>query len=307
MAGRMLRSCVVLLAAGIVVACGGASVPEATPTSTPTPTPSPVPPTATATATATPTPAPTATPGLLAGLVTRPLADLSAEAAAYFAGRPGILGLAVVVPSAGVIYSANGGRLISTASIVKVPIMLTVMDAAIRDGRGLTLRELALLGRMITVSDNDATLTLWEELGGGEAVDAYMRALGLPDFVPGPGERWLPSRLSANEAALLLAKLAEGELLDEESRALALDLMTNIIQWQRWGVNAGVPSGAVVALKNGWGNTATDWFASSAGIVFPANGGAAYTIAVFTEKQSEMEEGVETIETVAALIHAALR
>ena len=152
--------------------------------------------------------------------MTRPLAELAPEAAAFLATREGPRGAAVVVPSLGVIYTDNGDELTPMASVAKVAIMVTVMDQAIREGRALTEWEMSMLRPMITVSDNDTATALWEHVGGGAAVEETLRSMGLVNTVPNPMEAWGASRSTPNEVALLLAKIALGEVLDESNRQL---------------------------------------------------------------------------------------
>jgi beta-lactamase class A len=93
-------------------------------------------------ATATPSPTPEALVFADAGstgawLVDEPLADLS-PAAALTAARDGSIGVAVLVPSQGVVYEINGNAQFELASVAKLPIMLTLLDQTISEGRQLT-------------------------------------------------------------------------------------------------------------------------------------------------------------------------
>ncbi len=227
----------------------------------------------------------------------------------YMEGRPGPIAVAVVIPDRGVIYSANGDALFHAASVVKLPIMLTLMEQAIREGRGLTTDEQALLELMITESENDPAEQLWRELDDGAEVESYLHSLGLAAFDAGEAGNWPGSRVTANELALLMALVAGDEILDEPNRARALDLMSRVVDSQRWGITAGAPSGAQVALKNGWfifELSDITWWVNSAGVVFPARDRPVYSLAILTDQQDTMREGIETIEGIAVLIHAAL-
>jgi hypothetical protein len=270
-----------------------------------------------ATATATRPPEPTFTPGLTATpvpkhtseFIERPLAELSQDAASFLASREGSGGAAVVVLSQGVIYTQNGDELAPMASVAKVAIMVTVMDRAIREGRELTDWERTMLRPMMTVSDNDAATALWHNLGGGGTVEATLRSMGLVATKPDPAGAWGESRSTPKEVALLLAKLANGEILDPPSRNLALDLMSQVAPDQTWGVTAGVLTDrlqqTLIAIKNGWYPAPDGWWVDSAGLILPGNDQPAYTIAVLTQQQPSLEYGVATIEGVAMQINAA--
>ncbi|MBI2908006.1 MAG: serine hydrolase [Chloroflexi bacterium] len=240
----------------------------------------------------------------------RPLRDLSAEAQSFLDSRDGKWGVAVVVPSQGVMYTANGDELTPMASVVKVAIMLATMDRAMKEGRNLTKRELQLLRPMITQSDNDSATALWDELGGGAAVTAYVNSLGISDFVPNPWDAWGASRASAKGLASLFAQLAFGNILNEPMREIALELLSNVTPSQRWGVAAGTssdpPPGTVIGLKDGWYPARYAWWVNSAGMLLPGDDRPPYTIAVLTRGSPSLEYGIATIEGVAQMVHAEL-
>ena len=280
-----------ILALGLLVACSNVSQGVGSP------------PTATSLATPTTT---------TLELAERPLAELSIDAQEFLEGREGKWGVAVVVPSHRRIYAANGDQLMPMASIAKVAIMLTTMDRAVQDNRDITERDLELLRPMITESDNDAADLLWKELGGGAALEAYLRSEGIIDIVADTGDYWGASRASAKSAALLFAKIAFGETLEQPWRDLAFDLLSSVIPSQRWGVTAGMPSewpsGTVIGLKNGWYPADyDDWWVNSAGMIIPGGDRPAYTIAVLTTEQPSWEYGIATIEGVAERVHVALQ
>jgi len=242
--------------------------------------------------------------------VERPLAELSQDAANFLDSRLGPRGAAVVIPSRGVIYTYNGNELTPMASVAKLTIMIAVMDRAIQEGRSLTDWELSLLRPMITVSDNASADALWDYLGGGAAVEATLRSMGLTDTKPNPAEAWGASRSTPKELALLLARLVGGEILNPAMRDQALQLMSSVDPEQTWGVTAGIPTDrairTIVALKDGWNPTQGGWWVNSAGIILPGGDQPAYTIAVLTRQQPTWEYGIATIAGVADYVHAAL-
>jgi hypothetical protein len=255
-------------------------------------------------------PIPTSTPRPAASppgssLADRPLGQLSDSAISFARSRPPILGIAVVVPGNGAIYTQNADEQVPTASVVKVLVMLVVLEQARQERRPVTEGELALLWPMITESDNDSTTQLWEDIGRGQAVRSYLQAIGVTGFTPDPGTSWGVSFASARAMATVLGKLIGGEILDEPSRALALRLLDGVVASQRWGVTAGTNAALdLVGVKNGWYPGEEGWRVNSVGVVQP-KGGSQYAIAVMTDGRVSWREGIDTIEGIAEKVNEA--
>jgi beta-lactamase class A len=222
---------------------------------------------------------------------------------AYLAGRAGTVTVAVEDLLHGRSYQVARTVRVCTASIVKVEILEALLHER---GGVLTARERSLATAMIERSDNDAATKLWDRLDG--AVDGFNATAGLTQTTLGPGGYWGGTTSSAADQVAVLRLLARpNRLLTRESRSYALALMSNVVPEQRWGVSAGVPDGASVALKNGWYpayDNRHDWRVNSVGYVHGA--GCRYLIAVLTMHDPSMAYGVETVEHVAALTAAAL-
>jgi beta-lactamase class A len=272
---------------------GQAALKTATPTSQPLPSHTPSPP-----------PSQSARPAI----IERGLGDASGAAASFASSRPPILGVAVYVPSRAELYSQNADTQMPTASVVKVLVMLVVLEQARLDHRPPTESELALLWPMITESDNDATSELWERIGRGQAVGSYVRGIGISGFTPDPEASWGVSFVSARAMATVLGKLLAGEILDDASRALALRLLEGVIPEQRWGVTAStsLDGGDRVAVKNGWYPGEEGWRVNSVGIVWPRVG-TPYAIAVVSDGRPTWQEGIDTIEGIAAPVNVSFR
>lgn len=241
----------------------------------------------------------------------RPLAELAPGVAELLDEAGGSVTAAVVVPSRGMVYVANPEVAVPMASVVKLVIMLALFDKAQAEGRSVTPEEIALLDPMVTWSDNDSASWLWDQLGGGPGIDAYLRRVGVGGIMTDPWA-WGDSRASGAAVALLLARLAFGDLVSEEHRALALNLLSNVSTDQRWGIGGTLvaPEGAVVAVKDGWYPVAQGWRAGSAGVLVPPAGAppgaVAYSIAVLTAQNDTLEGAIEVIQGIASLVHAAL-
>jgi hypothetical protein len=265
-----------------------------------------------ATAVAGATPAPPAIP--VTEYAREPLAALSPEAAAFLAGRPGLVTVGVVVPARRVIYVANPDTAVQTASVIKVAIMMDVLARAAAEGRAVSDGELALLTPMITNSDNDSATALWNAVGGGEGLSAYLARIGVAGIEPNPSDCWGASKATGAGVATLLGRLAFDDVLPAPERAIALELLAHVDPAQRWGAIAGTPSetpdGTMIGVKDGWYPADCGWWAGSTAIVIPGPtappGAAAYSLAVMTAQHPTLEDAVATIEGVAALVHDAL-
>ncbi|GAA2435192.1 hypothetical protein GCM10010191_57270 [Actinomadura vinacea] len=232
-------------------------------------------------------------------------ARLSRELDRYLDGRPGRLSVAVRDPATGRSFSYGGRHRPATASIVKVAIVAALLLKAQRADRAPTAAERAWADRAITVSDNDAATALWHEVGGGPGLARAAKRLGMRDTEPGPGTAWGATTTSAADQVRLLAALTSSSSpLTAEHRRYVLGLMEDVVPEQAWGVSA---AGKGAALKNGWLPRAVDggaWTVNSIGRV--RAGGHDYLIAVLSDRNASMDEGVEAVEHVTRTVTRAL-
>jgi len=241
----------------------------------------------------------------------RTLAEVSTEASQFLENRAPKWGLAVILPDERVVYVANPDEQMETASVVKVFIMLTLLDRALQEGRFVDEDEVELLVPMITESDNDSTTQIWNLIGGGRSVKSYLSRVGVAGVEPYSGPYWGTSLASARAVALVFAKLAFGDILDETSRAFALELLRRVVPPQRWGISAGAEGQGsdrdLVALKNGWYLAEEGWRVNSAGVIIPRDVNEdAFAVAIMTNNQRSWSYGIATIEGSAARIHTVL-
>ncbi|WP_073444903.1 serine hydrolase [Streptomyces yunnanensis] len=190
-----------------------------------------------------------------------------------------------------------------SASVVKVIVLGALLRQAQDEHRDLTGAERALATKMITRSDNDATTTLWRQLGLTR-IRQFLHLAGMQRTVPDPDGYWGLTQINAADQLTLMALFtATNPVLNDDSRAYALDLLNQVIPSQRWGVPAGAPSGARVHMKNGWlQRTGGGWRVHSVG-AFTGNGHN-YGLVVLTSDHADMAAGVEAIENLARKIHA---
>jgi beta-lactamase class A len=173
--------------------------------------------------------------------------------------------------------SINGDRAFSTASIIKIPVLielfrridygLTKIDKEVEfqkfhqaDGSGwiqyrpiggsYSLEYLARL--MIQFSDNTATNILLDEVGGLAELNDIMIQWGIQN---GHMENWLPDLTGTNvmspkDYTMMLYNVAKNpEFLSPESRDKIIEIMSNIKN--RNLINCGMPCGSTIAHKTG--------------------------------------------------------
>lgn len=283
----------------LAAACGGESATSSTISAEPTPSP-----------TIAPTPAPTGityvieapTPLTRDGWTVRPLGLITPSAAGLAESFAGQVGVAVAVPSRGIVYTLNGDLRFEALNVAKVPIMLAILEQAAASGRPLSGLDLALLEGMITESDNLAADTLWIRAGGSKGIHATLAAAGFADFRL-DDDAWGESRLDAEHTATLLAALVDGTGLHAETRRIALDLMARVVPWQAWGASSGLPGGTTYGAKNGWYLEDEGWALHTSGFVLPQNG-EPYTLAIYSLGGRSYFPARAEIETLAAALHA---
>lgn len=134
-------------------------------------------------------------------------------------------------------------------STIKVPLALAVQM------RGPTKRDEELIEAALTVSDNDASLALWERLGPPEAaaaaVEEVLAAAGdaatkVESQVVRPGYTPFGQTCWSLAAQVQLMTALPGLPHADAIRAL----MRRVVPEQRWGLGA---LGEDVELKGGWG------------------------------------------------------
>jgi beta-lactamase class A len=219
----------------------------------------------------------------------------------YLATRSGRVSVAVFSAPDGRTYSYAPERSFVTASIVKVAILGTLLRQAQAADRALTSSERSLATRMIERSDNAAASTLWNQVGRGPGVGAFMGKVGMPSTTPGSGGFWGLTTTNTPDQVRLVRDIAYGNtVLDDDRRGYLESLMENVVASQAWGVSGGVPAGATVALKNGWLPRTGGWVINSIGHV---HGSARdYVIAVLSSGNPSMSYGIDTVEHVSSLV-----
>jgi hypothetical protein len=199
----------------------------------------------------------------------------------------------------------RGDQRYDSASVVKTTVLATLLWDAKKTNRYLTQRESDLATAMITKSDNNATSTLWKQLGVTK-VQGFLKAAGMTQTVPGSGGYWGLTQITVRDEQKLLALItAKNAVLSDNARAYILKLMNKVVSSQRWGTPAGAPATATVHVKNGWLQRSTQgWRVHSIGAFTGTKHD--YQITVLTHGNKTMTDGVNTIQAVARAIHKDL-
>ncbi|MFF5079255.1 serine hydrolase [Actinoplanes sp. NPDC000266] len=204
-------------------------------------------------------------------------------------------------------YSYRGTEKYETASVVKVQVLACLLLTAQDDGRDLTSTELALAKRMIRLSDNDATTSLFSKLGRAPAVSACNKRLGLTQTKV--SSSWGLTRTTVDDQVRLLGELVDTKgPLDADSRKLAYTLMSTVDAAQDWGVPAAAKTGEKFTVKNGWLARSTEnyrWIINTVGRV--TGSGTDVSIAVLSHDNGTMSGGITVVEKVAKLTRQYLK
>lgn len=183
-------------------------------------------------------------------------------------------------------YGINADDLMTTASTFKLAVMGSMLLRAQDEGRSLSTNELAQLDAMIRFSDDLDVSAVVSTMGGSSAMlDRYAARLGITEWEN--EARWGCVAWGAASATSLIEHLTiegVGELT-ADSRAQAVDLLTNVTPSQRWGVGDGTTSvsNSTVAQKNGFARgCGAGSRLNSVGMVLNGDGQPMYSIAIYS-------------------------
>jgi beta-lactamase class A len=215
----------------------------------------------------------------------------------------GDFAVAVLDRKTGQRYVYRGSVGYDTASIVKVQILACMLLKAQDAGRAPTSAEMKLARPMIRLSDNNATTSLYQRIGGKSAVTKCNKRLGLTQTVV--NSRWGLTRTTAADQVVLLSELVDTKgPLSASSRKTAFTLMNTVSTAQDWGVPVIARKGEIFTVKNGWDTRTADgglWAVNTIGRITAKNGAVDVSMAVLTRRNKNMSSGVALVEKVAKL------
>ncbi|MER1997000.1 MAG: serine hydrolase [Arthrobacter sp.] len=189
------------------------------------------------------------------------------------------------------------------ASLVKVPILLTLLREATEQGRELTAEEEQLAELMICQSDNAATDELYALTGGAAELQRTYGLLGVTRTEA--TDTWGANETNAEDQLRIATAAARGvDWIREDLQDYAAGLLESIVPEQAWGISAGILSPlAEVGLKNGWlQDDFLAWNVGSSGFVLGDS--AEYSIVVLTAGTDSLDDGIAVLEGVAAMVNS---
>jgi hypothetical protein len=199
----------------------------------------------------------------------------------------------------------SGSRRFPTASIVKVDILAALLLQRAKQGASLSAGERSLAKSMITVSNNDAASSLFDTVGGVAGLKAANQTLGLRETAPAAA--WGETTTTAtDQIRLLLSVTGDQSPLPKSARQFMLDLMSDVVDEQSWGVPAAAdPQASGVWVKNGWLPVDGNWLVNSIGRVTERSHD--WLVAVLSDHHPSMDKGIAVVENAARVTLAELR
>jgi hypothetical protein len=198
-----------------------------------------------------------------------------------------------------------------TASAYKLFVVETLL---LQNGGPLSGAEASDAGIAIENSDNAAGYRLFLDAGGNSGLEAAANRFGMHHTIPGQSDPTF-TRTSAADFLILARNLFDRHgPLTPAARHYLLNLMADEEDDQRWGVSAAADKDSDFYSKNGWlsiddtnGAGETDnglWAVTSVGVIRVNHQPVA--MAVFTEHQPLMGDGVHLVERLARTIAPAV-
>lgn len=224
----------------------------------------------------------------------------------YIASRSSTVSVAIYDANNEQTYLYSPHLRFDTASIVKATIMADLLHQSEIYHTVLTPEEKSLMPSMIEYSNNNDASQLWDLSGGAGGVEGFLRQAGMEQTTPGAYGYWGLTQTSALDQVKLVRDFAyPNQVLDTAERNYGLYLMEHIVRWQDWGVSAGVPGNATVALKNGWLPIGTQgWEINSIGYV--KGDGRNYVVSVLTRNNPTEGYGIATVEGISRILWLGL-
>ena len=180
-----------------------------------------------------------------------------------------------------------------SASVVKAMLMVAYLRRDdVRDD-ALTEAEKAMLGPMITMSDNERANQVYGIVGEEGlyelARDAEMRKFTTMAV-------WGGSEITPGDQATFVGRIER--YVPKRHEDYALGLMASVIDSQRWGVPRLELPGWKVHLKGGWSPQASGggWRVNQVALL--TDGDRRFSVAIFTSDQPDYVYGQQSIEGV---------
>jgi hypothetical protein len=218
----------------------------------------------------------------------------------YIKSRKDTVSIEILDKTTGKTYVYNPDKKYGPASTFKIFILGALLYQTQVHRRPLTAREKALATSMIEYSDNDAATDLYRAEGSYKGMNNFLAKIGAKNRAT--TSAWGLNYLTPHDEVYMMDLFTHpNPYFDEARRKFALSLLGHVTPSQRWGVSSGVPSGSLLAIKNGWSPYVEgNWRINSVGWI---NGhGKNYVICVMTFQNPTMQYGIETIQYISRYV-----
>ena len=215
-----------------------------------------------------------------------------ADAKRFAASRAGKVSIGVVDEDRH-FHGYRANRQYSSASTIKVMLMVAYMRHGDQNHEALTASDKALLEPMIIRSDNSSATRI-RDIVGNDALVRLANRVGMSKFAPSVS--WGASQITARDMAQLMFEIERH--IPKRHRNYAMKLLARIVPAQRWGIPPETPHGLQIHFKGGWfPNVGTSWTINQ--IAQLEAHGTRFSIAVLSRQNPSMSYGVATIRGVA--------
>ena len=189
-----------------------------------------------------------------------------------------------------------------SASVVKVMLMVAYLRRPDVRHDELTDGEKSMLGPMITMSDNDRANQVYGIVGEEGLYDLAHKAK-MRHFTTMPS--WGGSEITAGDQVNFVGHLER--YVPKRHESYALQLMSNVIDPQRWGIPRLQLPGWKVAIKGGWSPQASGggWRVNQVALL--RRHGRRLTVAILTSDDPDFGYGQASIEGVGKRLLRAYR
>ncbi len=194
------------------------------------------------------------------------------------------------------------------ASTVKAGILTELLHQRDQGKLTFTENEQMLAKSMIRNSDNAAaTSLLGQGMGSYGALNNLYQQLGMTGTTSHLTSWSMTKTTPADQVKLLRTIFYPSNYLSQQSKQTIQHLMGTVSADQSWGVSKSAPN---YQLKNGWMNLSDSglgWQVNSIGHVYDKDNDAdGYVIAIYTNRDATMQEGVTLVEKLAAVTREVL-
>ncbi len=211
----------------------------------------------------------------------------------FIARRAGIRSFALI-DSRGRLYGYAPRRAYVSASVTKAMLLVAYLRQIGR--RAPTAEEKALLGPMITVSDNRRADDVYGRVGDAGLLSVARRARMRHFATAG---YWASASITAVDQARLFLRV--DRLVPKRNRSYARRLLASIVAYERWGFSRYAKrAGYRAFFKGGWRGTASGRLVHEAALF--QHGRTRFAMAVLTDGNPTHDYGTATLRGVAARI-----